>query len=160
MKAIKNKCGADGGERTHSLAMTKEYMAKVFAWSDGVCPPSTYFSAVKTKEELTLVTKHLMYKAFSSTGWTIWTRYVGSLKIPYHLTTFQHRRNFELIKLKEKDLTFGLEDTQGFNAPYFELRLNNRKGWQRKISKAQKEADLRSTSFSGVKNLPVHLNVG
>ncbi|KAJ7793917.1 hypothetical protein B0H14DRAFT_2622372 [Mycena olivaceomarginata] len=66
--------------------MTKEYMAKVFAWSDGVCPPSTYFSAVKTKEELTLVTKHLMYKAFSSTGWTIWTR------------------NFELIKLKEKDL--------------------------------------------------------
>ncbi|KAJ7797476.1 hypothetical protein B0H14DRAFT_2618961 [Mycena olivaceomarginata] len=129
MKAIKNKCGADGGERTHSLAMTKEYMAKVFAWSDGVCPPSTYFSAVKTKEELTLVTKHLMYKAFSSTGWTIWTR------------------NFELIKLKEKDLTFGLEDTQGFNAPYFELRLNNRKGWQRKISKAQKEADLRSGKY-------------
>ncbi|KAJ7804873.1 hypothetical protein B0H14DRAFT_3773409 [Mycena olivaceomarginata] len=107
MKAIKNKCGADGGERTHSLAMTKEYMAKVFAWSDG----------------------HLMYKAFSSTGWTIWTR------------------NFELIKLKEKDLTFGLEDTQGFNAPYFELRLNNRKGWQRKISKAQKEADLRSGKY-------------
>ncbi|KAJ7814603.1 hypothetical protein B0H14DRAFT_2604000 [Mycena olivaceomarginata] len=117
------------GERTHSLAMTKEYMAKVFAWSDGVCPPSTYFSAVKTKEELTLVTKHLMYKAFSSTGWTIWTR------------------NFELIKLKEKDLMFGLEDTQGFNAPYFELRLNNRKGWQRKISKAQKEADLRSGKY-------------
>ncbi|KAJ7793916.1 hypothetical protein B0H14DRAFT_2622371 [Mycena olivaceomarginata] len=38
-------------------------------------------------------------------------------------------------------------DTQGFNAPYFELRLNNRKGWQRKISKAQKEADLRSGKY-------------
>ncbi|KAJ7496322.1 hypothetical protein B0H11DRAFT_1715957 [Mycena galericulata] len=129
MKAIKNKCGQDGGDRTHSLAMTKEFMAKLFTWSDEVCPPSTYFNTTKTREELTLATKHLMFKAFSSTGWTIWTR------------------NFELIKLKEKDLSFDLEDPQAFNTPYIELRLNNRKGWQRKINKAQKEADLRSGKY-------------
>ncbi|KAJ7022524.1 hypothetical protein C8F04DRAFT_1272533 [Mycena alexandri] len=129
MKAIKNKCGQDGGERTHSLAMSKENMARIFSWSDKVCPPETYFAEAKTTGERTLRTKHLMYKAFSSTGWTIWTR------------------NFELIKLREGDLTFGLEDPKAFNTPYFELRLLNRKGWQRKISKAQKEADLRSGKY-------------
>ncbi|KAJ7796820.1 hypothetical protein B0H14DRAFT_3157804 [Mycena olivaceomarginata] len=126
MKAIKNKCGADGGERTHSLAMTKEYMAKVFAWSDGVCPPSTYFSAVKNKGRA----------------------YFGDEAPHVQGLLIDGLDNLDaLIKLKEKDLTFGLEDTQGFNAPYFELRLNNRKGWQRKISKAQKEADLRSGKY-------------
>ncbi|KAJ7435010.1 hypothetical protein B0H11DRAFT_1937995 [Mycena galericulata] len=129
MRAIKNKCGQDSGDRTHSLAMTKEYMEKMFAWSDTICPPATYFSAPQTREELTLRTKHLMFKAFSSTGWTIWSR------------------NFELIKLQEKDLTFGLEDSQAFNTPYFELRLRDRKGWQKKINKARKEADLRSGKY-------------
>ncbi|KAJ7761353.1 hypothetical protein B0H16DRAFT_1312284 [Mycena metata] len=114
-KAIKNKCGANGGERTHSLAMSKENMAQIIMWSDKVCLPTTYFSEAKTAQERSLRTKHLMFKAFSSTGWTTWTR------------------NFELIKLREGDLTFDLEDPQAFNMPYFELRLNNRKGWQKKI---------------------------
>ncbi|KAJ7938668.1 hypothetical protein B0H13DRAFT_1851256 [Mycena leptocephala] len=45
----------------------------------------------------------------------------------------------ELIKLKEKDLTSGLEDPQAFNTLYFELRLNKRKGWQKKLIKHRKE---------------------
>ncbi|KAJ7017450.1 hypothetical protein C8F04DRAFT_921186, partial [Mycena alexandri] len=141
MKAIKNKCGQDG-RRAHSFfAMSKENMARIFSWSDQVCPPETYFAEAKTTGERTLRTKHLMYKAFSSTGWTIWTRYVGiSHRRQYHLTVFfLSCRNFELIKLREGDLTFGLEDPKAFNTPYFELRLLNRKGWQRKISKAQRK---------------------
>ncbi|KAJ6531509.1 hypothetical protein DFH09DRAFT_1409284 [Mycena vulgaris] len=38
MESIKNKCGKDDGERKHSLTMTKEFMEKVFGWSDKVCP--------------------------------------------------------------------------------------------------------------------------
>ncbi|KAK7034457.1 hypothetical protein R3P38DRAFT_2698870, partial [Favolaschia claudopus] len=34
MVAIKNKCGMDGGDRKHSLAMSEEFMSRMFAWSD------------------------------------------------------------------------------------------------------------------------------
>ncbi|KAJ7192757.1 hypothetical protein GGX14DRAFT_528316 [Mycena pura] len=138
MRSIKNKCGADGGDRVHSLAMSKEYMEKMFAWSDSICAPATYFNPLPSPAESLERTKHLMFKAFVSTGWTVWTR------------------NFELIKLREKDLSFGFEDPRAFNTPYFELRLTNRKGWQKKINKAQKEADLRSGKYkiSSQPNLP------
>ncbi|KAJ7082682.1 hypothetical protein B0H15DRAFT_785582 [Mycena belliarum] len=129
MESIKNKCGKDGGDRKHSLAMTKECMVKVFAWSDEVCPPSSYDKPSKTVEEQALKTKHLMFKCFASTAWTIWSRC------------------FELVKLQEKDLTFGLEDSKAYNTPYFDLRLTNRKGWQKRVNKTRKESDLRSEVF-------------
>ncbi|KAJ7711155.1 hypothetical protein B0H14DRAFT_2645884 [Mycena olivaceomarginata] len=47
-----------------------------------------------------------------------------------------------LVKLQRKHLTFGLEDSKAFNTPYFELQLTNQKGWQKRINKTQKEADL------------------
>ncbi|KAJ7231544.1 hypothetical protein C8J57DRAFT_1091714 [Mycena rebaudengoi] len=106
--------------------MTKEFMEKMFHWSDTVCPPSSYQVPSTTVEEQVLKTKHLMFKAFASTAWTVWSR------------------NFELVKLQEKHLTFGLEDPQALNTPYFELYLTNRKGWQKRINKTQKETDLRS----------------
>ncbi|KAJ6583919.1 hypothetical protein DFH09DRAFT_1359873 [Mycena vulgaris] len=129
MESIKNKCGKDDGERKHSLAMTKEFMERTFAWSDTVCPPASYNSPSTTVEERALKAKHLEYKAFASTAWTIWSR------------------NFELVKLQEKDLTFGLEDPRALNTPYFELNLTNRKGWQKRINKVQKESDLRSGRY-------------
>ncbi|KAJ7690427.1 hypothetical protein B0H14DRAFT_3175834 [Mycena olivaceomarginata] len=105
MAAIKNKCGKDGGDRKHSLAMTEEFMTRMFEWSDNVCPPSNYDKTSTTREEENLKTKHLAFKCFSSTSWTIWSRC------------------FELIKLQRKHLTFGLEDSKAFNTPYFELKL-------------------------------------
>ncbi|KAJ6579771.1 hypothetical protein B0H10DRAFT_1962836 [Mycena sp. CBHHK59/15] len=129
MESIKNKCGKDDGERKHSLAMTKEFMERTFAWSDTVCPPASYSSPSTTVEERALKMKHLEYKAFASTAWTIWSR------------------NFELVKLQEKDLTFGLEDPRALNTPFFELNLSNRKGWQKRINKVQKESDLRSGRY-------------
>ncbi|KAK7034128.1 hypothetical protein R3P38DRAFT_3496395 [Favolaschia claudopus] len=94
MAAIKNKCGKDGGDRKHSLAMSEEFMSRMFAWSDEKCPAC-----------------------------------------------------FELIKLQRKHLTFGLEDSKAFNTPYFELQLTNRKGWQKRVNRSQKKADLRSGKF-------------
>ncbi|KAJ7199945.1 hypothetical protein GGX14DRAFT_660879 [Mycena pura] len=99
MRSIKNKCGADGSDRVHSLAMSKEYMEKMFAWSDSICAPATYFNPLPSPAESLERMKHLMFKAFVSTGWTVWTR------------------NFELIKLREKDLSFGFEDPRAFNTP-------------------------------------------
>jgi hypothetical protein len=36
MDAVKHKCGAEGGDRKHSLAMSKEHMDKMFRWSESV----------------------------------------------------------------------------------------------------------------------------
>ncbi|KAF8133155.1 hypothetical protein K438DRAFT_1787671 [Mycena galopus ATCC 62051] len=92
MAAIKNKCGKDGGDRKHSLAMTEEFMTKMF--------------------------------------------YVDVMDcLVAHVT------------LQRKHLTFGFEDAKSFNTPYFELQLINRKGWQKRINKTQKEADLRNGKF-------------
>ncbi|KAJ7855319.1 hypothetical protein B0H14DRAFT_3647063, partial [Mycena olivaceomarginata] len=129
MVAIKNKCGKDGGDRKHSLAMTEEFMMRMFQWSGEVCPPSKYDTKSTTREEQSLKTKHLAFKCFASTSWTIWSRYVHA------------------SRLQRKHLTFGLEDSKAFNTPYFELQLTNRKGWQKRINKTQKEADLRSGKF-------------
>ncbi|KAJ7814985.1 hypothetical protein B0H14DRAFT_2603803 [Mycena olivaceomarginata] len=109
--------------------MTQEFMTRMFEWSDNICPPSNYDKTSTTREEENLKTKHLAFKCFSSTSWTIWSRC------------------FELRKLQRKHLTFGLEDSKAFNTPYFELKLTNRKGWQKRINKTQKEADLRSGKF-------------
>jgi hypothetical protein len=74
MTAIKHKCGAEGGDRTHSLAMSKDHMDKIFAWSDTQCPKGQYASPAMDLETRALMTKHLEFKAFSSTAWTIWSR--------------------------------------------------------------------------------------
>ncbi|KAK7034184.1 hypothetical protein R3P38DRAFT_2518899 [Favolaschia claudopus] len=129
MAAIKNKCGKDGGDRKHSLAMSEEFMSRMFAWSEEQCPASKYEGKSTTVEEQNLKTKHLAFKCFASTSWIIWSRC------------------FELIKLQRKHLTFGLEDSKAFNTPYFELQLTNRKGWQKRVNQSHKEADLRSGKF-------------
>ncbi|KAK6984285.1 hypothetical protein R3P38DRAFT_3410020 [Favolaschia claudopus] len=112
------RLGMDGGDRKHSLAMSEEFMSRMFAWSDETCPASRYEEKSSTVEEKNLNTKH-----------------------------FGVQICFELIKLQRKHLTFGLEDSKAFNTPYFELQLTNRKGWQKRVNKTDKEADLRSGKF-------------
>ena len=81
LKAVKHKSGAEGGDRKHSLAMTKEYMERVLKWSESQCPTKMIEHLAKegqnrelSVEERSLITKHLEYRAFSSTGWTVWSR--------------------------------------------------------------------------------------
>ncbi|KAK7036863.1 hypothetical protein R3P38DRAFT_2770933 [Favolaschia claudopus] len=74
MAAIKNKCGKDGGDRKHSLAMSEEFMSRMFAWSEEQCPASKYEGKSTTVEEQSLKTKHLAFKCFASTSWIIWSR--------------------------------------------------------------------------------------
>jgi hypothetical protein len=55
-------------------------------------------------------------------------------------------RNFELIKLKKKDLKF-IRDENTNGLQYIELFLSNRKGWMKRVDKGKVEADLRSGLF-------------
>ncbi|KAG1837085.1 hypothetical protein F4604DRAFT_1692457 [Suillus subluteus] len=59
MEVLKNNEGAEGGSRNHALAMTVEDMQKLMAWSYSQCPDGI---------------RHLMVRAFSTTGIMIWTR--------------------------------------------------------------------------------------
>ncbi|KAF8175145.1 hypothetical protein BJ912DRAFT_858015 [Pholiota molesta] len=144
MTAISHKSGADGGDRTHSLAMSKGHIGKIFAWSDTQCDLSM---TPLTMEARILKTKHLEFRAFSSTAWTIWSRC------------------FELVKIKKKDLLLFQENPRAFNLPYHALRLLDHKGWQKKLSKTERETDLKSNTFHiyAVPDLPacdafVHLS--
>jgi len=80
--AIKHKSGAEGGNRTHSLAMSKEYMERMFRWSEGKVSIETAEQVLKdagqatnmSVKERSLMTKHLEFRAFASTAWTVWSR--------------------------------------------------------------------------------------
>nr|GAT46595.1 predicted protein [Mycena chlorophos] len=128
----KNFCGQDDGNvRTHSVAMSKENMHQMFEYMDSLVPPSKYLDPkiVHGTSMRRLITSILLFKAFASTGWTIWSR------------------NFELIKLRERDLVLDLVDLPSLGTPYFELHLINRKGWQ------HKDPDLRGGIFK-ISNQP------
>ncbi|KAG1879967.1 hypothetical protein F4604DRAFT_1679111 [Suillus subluteus] len=100
LSSIKHKASAEGGDRTHSMAMTKDYMDRVLRWHQAACPleialhmiektmsgaqPSDLHLDFETRKQLT---QHLEQIALAASGWTLWTRC------------------FELIKLQRKDIT-------------------------------------------------------
>ncbi|KAG1845309.1 hypothetical protein DFJ58DRAFT_730899 [Suillus subalutaceus] len=156
LSSIKHKASAEGGDRTHSMAMTKDYMDRTLWWHQASCPleiavhmiqkamtgarPSDMHLDLAVRTQLTC---HLEQVVFASNGWTLWTRC------------------FELIKLQRKDISLdatildsllksylaGEMLTLHERASHFEIFLSNRKGWQKKVDKGKWEADLRSNHY-------------
>lgn len=60
-------------------------------------------------------------------------------------TAYIFNRNFELVKIRRKQLHLNLEDPGAFGVKYHSLQLIDRKGWQRKLNKTRSEPTLRST---------------
>ncbi|KIM57781.1 hypothetical protein SCLCIDRAFT_1121577, partial [Scleroderma citrinum Foug A] len=46
--AIRHKVAADGNERTHSGAMSKEYMDDILTWSEASCPLNVPLNYIRT----------------------------------------------------------------------------------------------------------------
>ncbi|KAG1759372.1 hypothetical protein EDD22DRAFT_849297 [Suillus occidentalis] len=164
IKSVRHKTNSDGGERTHSVAMSKSYMDRILAWADTVCPRLNYISLVRavisddsgfsekclTLESRTLYTKILMNMAFSTTAWNLWTRC------------------FELIKLKRKDLTIDHSEVAVAINKYlngetlsakdlhahFKIFLSNRKGWQRKVDKGVSDLHCNRYNLYPQPNMP------
>jgi hypothetical protein len=161
IKSVKHKTSSKGRGRTHSITMLKGFMDQILAWTHKLCLQETFLGLMRsvltadttrtggtellTMEACALITKITMYKAFSTTAWNLW------MKQP-------NDRCFELIKLKWKDLTIdffevGVTFIRYLNGEKVSLRdlhthvevfLSNRKGWQQKVDKGTKEADLQS----------------
>jgi hypothetical protein len=83
MEVLKNNEGAKGGSRNHASAMTIEDMQKLMAWSHSRCPDKVVSHIRQSVEggsaldmaDVILAQRHLMVRAFSATGITIWTWY-------------------------------------------------------------------------------------
>ncbi|KAF8510373.1 hypothetical protein BU17DRAFT_55462 [Hysterangium stoloniferum] len=118
------------GERQHSAAMSKEYMDRIMAWSEQECPQEVLSSIIPSLNhfvEVRLkVTKHLLMRAFASSGWTLWTR------------------NFELAKLRAKHYKQHMRTQDEYQWEYDECHLEQRKGWQHQMSR---EGDLESHKY-------------
>ncbi|KAI6010810.1 hypothetical protein F5J12DRAFT_781793 [Pisolithus orientalis] len=87
--------------------------------------------SLNRKVKLT-VTQHFKHLAFSTIAFTLWTR------------------NYELLKLKCRDVKLDMTElslTINEHNTYFKIHLKNHKGWQRKLDKGMREADLQSNHY-------------
>ncbi|KAJ7508230.1 hypothetical protein B0H11DRAFT_2169261 [Mycena galericulata] len=122
LKAIKVRAKEKGtaATRNHAEAISAEDMKVMMDWSESVCPSSKLAEAVKSgvaprdRATRNLLLKHGMMRAFSASGFTLWTR------------------NFELCGLQMRDLTLDCVGPLPFSHPYFKVFLDGRKGWQHK----------------------------
>ncbi|KIO04655.1 hypothetical protein M404DRAFT_142566 [Pisolithus tinctorius Marx 270] len=125
--SIRHKVSSKGAEWKHSGAMKKEYMDKILAWSESFCPLDTPL------QYICLAT--IGYKALplgNTVAFMLWTR------------------NYELLKLKHGDVKLDkteLSLTISEHNAYFKIHLKNCKGWQRKLDKGMREADLQSNHY-------------
>lgn len=143
MTAIKHKSRAEGGDRTHSIAMSLQYMSKMYEWSSAQCNTSL---PADTMEKRMLKVKHLEFRAFAALAWMCFARYAT---VHNYITTSNsasdYYRCFEMTKLKYKDISLFRTNEKAFNLQYHRVHLRDRKGWQKKLSKTDKEGgDLQS----------------
>ncbi|THU82325.1 hypothetical protein K435DRAFT_766628 [Dendrothele bispora CBS 962.96] len=116
LKTCHNKNGE--ADRNHTRPITMGDLQRIWAYAKIQCPDDLDASA--SLEHLALKTKWLFWKAYSSTGMTVWTR------------------NNETSLLKRKHIILNpAPHPSGKEQPVqcFELNLKGRKGWQNKMSK-------------------------
>ncbi|KAG1789049.1 uncharacterized protein HD556DRAFT_1311616 [Suillus plorans] len=130
IKSVRHKTNSEGADRTHSIAMSKGFMDRILT---RLLEGDTMATDNLTLELRTSITHTVMYQAFSTTTWNLWTRC------------------FELIKLKKKDLTI---DPSEVNTAFRKYLYNetlsvkdSHARFERKVDKGLKEADLRSNRY-------------
>ncbi|KAG6834956.1 hypothetical protein H0H93_006101, partial [Arthromyces matolae] len=132
-KAVQNRGKTDSATREHAKAMTIEDMTKLMQYSQMLCSDARLdnlrsvplpggenrvFDVLEEKyipltvDALLFVFEHGFMRAFSSSGFTLWTRC------------------FELLSLTFDDLKLNCLGRAPYYMPHFKVKLENRKGWQ------------------------------
>ena len=96
-------------------------------WSASACPGPCASNA--TLEELLHSARHLMFRAYASTGFTLWSRYVNIFLILILNSLALSLRNSETSSIKNKHYHRDCE-IEG-SALHDRVYLVNRKGWTR-----------------------------
>ena len=128
----------EGGKalRDHARATRIEDLTRMIDWSERIVP-STSLEKLDKKDITFEVIKHTLMRAFLSSGFTLWTRYVGP-RIPF-TNAYQYQyptrrlRNSELCSLRMADLEMDCEGPPPYFFPYFRVQLLHRKGWQKRM---------------------------
>lgn len=76
LKAIKNRDKASGDTRNHAEAMSAEEMKKMMQWSEGHVSGDPAELKFDNTEDLVAAGKHYLMRAFATSGFTLWTRYI------------------------------------------------------------------------------------
>ncbi|KAF9524111.1 hypothetical protein CPB83DRAFT_774378 [Crepidotus variabilis] len=122
LSACKNKDGE--AERTHSRAMTFDDMRKLYLNSKELREEGKKGGPLSLKK-IAAIGEAMMFGAFATTGFTIWTR------------------NNETTNLQYKHLEFGSAGRRKGNPEndsgegYFIVNLRNRKNWQKRAKTGQ-----------------------
>src|ERR1700761_653007 len=127
MKSLKHRFGAEGGTRTHSMAMSVVHMEKIATHIARICPGESPSIPCCTLGDKELRLHCLEYMAFATTSWTLWLRYLFNFNWTMYVTN-PATRNDEGVKLQVKHLTFGLETKDHLRMPYWTVSLVDRKG--------------------------------
>ncbi|KAF8071961.1 hypothetical protein FPV67DRAFT_1411251 [Lyophyllum atratum] len=129
--SLKLKETADGtsADRAHAVAMTIEDLEQIIDWSEKEFPSEAANDEPTTTEERKLRATHLMMRAFLSTAFTLWARC------------------FELNRIQGRHLTLDRLSPAPYCLPFFEVFLENRKGYESKGGSADKE-DLESNRYN------------
>ncbi|KAG8946442.1 hypothetical protein FRC03_001367 [Tulasnella sp. 419] len=134
---LKKKIVERGDTRHHSQPMTIEAVRKLMAYSLEKCPASLVDDLDKGRikaEDFNatrlLVVKHLWFRAYLTTGWTLWTRCS------------------ELADLRWADITFGhtppkRPTSRSIWRKCARVRMLRRKGWTLKLQKGVSMDDQR-----------------
>ena len=84
MRMISSKSGEKGSSTEgyrHAEAMKLEDITQVMCWSEQQCPSSKLDDRPKDLDEMMHCVKHGLMRAFMTTGFVLWTRYVCIKKI-------------------------------------------------------------------------------
>ncbi|KDR71666.1 hypothetical protein GALMADRAFT_75054 [Galerina marginata CBS 339.88] len=126
LAACQNKDGE--GERNHSRAMSMEDMRKLHKASQRDCPVlDESRSYAEQADVIAQRGTHLLFNALSSSGWTIWMRYVEATSLKY--------KNFMFRGNRRRPTREDLGESQKPHS--FTLNLRDRKNWQNRLKKGE-----------------------
>lgn len=79
MKTIKHKAHSSGVTRDHAIAATIEDMEKMWKWSQAECPSALGRRGQRfaSHAEFVKAYKHKFMRCYTTSGFTVWTRYVA-----------------------------------------------------------------------------------
>ncbi|KAK7696317.1 hypothetical protein QCA50_000971 [Cerrena zonata] len=98
--------------RNHAEAIRYEDLAKMMDWSESVCSDDR-ISQTRSLSDQLHVAEHLMFRAYASTAFTLWSR------------------NSETSSIKNRHYKRNCEGTDPYHIPHDQVYLVNRKGWTR-----------------------------
>ena len=129
MTSIRNHIQVAGLPRDHSRAIHVEHIESMYTITAAASPPNLVMKAmdlkqVLTKDELKAVQHHLMWSAFASLGWSLWTR------------------NEEITSLRLEHLDWEHKEAR-HSRNHLRVTLVNRKGWQKRAKGGSSENEAR-----------------